>query len=111
MRRALFGIAAPAFIDGVVLDGKTVLCATCQHSEALGPGAANIPPLTASVHSKHANVMILSSGIIAGQFRQSGHLLPMSSRFDHEMSAGRDGRGGAPWTARWRCNARAATAP
>ena len=43
---------------GVVADGKPVLCATCHASEALGTGSySNIPPLTASVHSKHATVM------------------------------------------------------
>ena len=43
---------------GVVADGKPVLCAVCHASEALGTGSySNIPPLTASVHSKHANVM------------------------------------------------------
>jgi hypothetical protein len=43
---------------GVAADGKAVLCATCHASEALGTGSySNIPPLTASVHSKHAAVM------------------------------------------------------
>lgn len=42
---------------GVVADGKPVLCAGCHASEALGTGSySNIPPLTASVHSKHATV-------------------------------------------------------
>jgi len=42
---------------GVVADGKPVLCATCHASEALGTGSySNIPPLTASIHSKHATV-------------------------------------------------------
>ncbi len=42
---------------GVVADGKPVLCAICHASEALGTGSySNIPPLTASVHSKHASV-------------------------------------------------------
>ncbi len=42
---------------GVVADGKPVLCAVCHASEALGTGSySNIPPLTASVHSKHATV-------------------------------------------------------
>jgi hypothetical protein len=40
---------------GVVADQKPVLCATCHASEALGTGSySNTPPLTASVHSKHA---------------------------------------------------------
>ncbi len=43
---------------GVVADGQPVLCAKCHASEALGTGSySNIPPLTASLHSKHAPVM------------------------------------------------------
>ncbi|MCW5554120.1 MAG: hypothetical protein KIS67_18435 [Verrucomicrobiae bacterium] len=43
---------------GVVADGKPVLCAVCHASEALGAGSySNIPPLTASVHAKHATVV------------------------------------------------------
>jgi hypothetical protein len=43
---------------GVVADGKPVLCAVCHASEALGSGSySNIPPLTTSIHSKHATVM------------------------------------------------------
>ncbi len=43
---------------GVVADGKPVLCAICHASEALGTGSySNIPPLTASVHAKHASVV------------------------------------------------------
>lgn len=43
---------------GVVADGKPVLCAACHASEALGAGSySNIPPLTASVHAKHAEVI------------------------------------------------------
>jgi hypothetical protein len=43
---------------GVVADGKPVLCASCHASEALGTGSySNIPPLTASVHAYHAQVM------------------------------------------------------
>jgi hypothetical protein len=43
---------------GVVADGKPVLCAVCHASEALGTGSySNIPPLTASVHAKHASVV------------------------------------------------------
>jgi len=42
----------------VVADGKPVLCAICHASEALGTGSySNIPPLTASVHAFHAQVM------------------------------------------------------
>jgi hypothetical protein len=43
---------------GVVADNKPVLCAACHASEALGGGGyPGVPPLTASVHSKHASVM------------------------------------------------------
>jgi hypothetical protein len=43
---------------GVVVHAKPVLCASCHASEALGTGSySNIPPLTASVHSRHATVM------------------------------------------------------
>jgi PKD repeat protein len=49
---------------GVVADGKPVLCATCHASEALGTGSySNIPPLTASVHAKHATVVDPELGI------------------------------------------------
>jgi PKD repeat protein len=42
---------------GVVADDQPVLCAACHASEALGtPSYGTIPPLTASVHSYHANV-------------------------------------------------------
>lgn len=42
---------------GVVADNQPVLCAVCHASEALGTGSySNIPPLTASIHSKHATV-------------------------------------------------------
>jgi hypothetical protein len=41
----------------VVADNQPVLCAVCHASEALGAGSySNIPPLTASVHMKHATV-------------------------------------------------------
>jgi hypothetical protein len=43
---------------GNVADGRPVLCAACHASEALGTGSySNIPPLTASIHSKHAPVV------------------------------------------------------
>lgn len=43
---------------GNVANGKSVLCASCHASEALGAGSfSNIPPLTASIHMKHATVM------------------------------------------------------
>jgi len=44
-----------------VLNGKPVLCATCHASEALGAPSfsssnGTVPPLTSSVHTKHAGV-------------------------------------------------------
>lgn len=42
----------------VTADGKPVLCALCHASEALQTaGFPTVPPLTTSVHAKHANVM------------------------------------------------------
>ena len=42
----------------VTADGKPVLCALCHASEALQTaGYPSVPPLTTSVHSKHAGVM------------------------------------------------------
>ena len=42
----------------VTADGKPVLCALCHASEALQTaGYPGVPPLTTSVHSKHAGVM------------------------------------------------------
>jgi len=41
----------------VTADGKPVLCALCHASEALQTaGFPGVPPLTAAVHSRHANV-------------------------------------------------------
>ncbi len=52
------GFNAKGLFHGVIADGKPVLCATCHASEALGTDSySTIPPLTASVHSKHATVM------------------------------------------------------
>lgn len=43
---------------GVVAGQKPVLCAACHASEALGTGSfGEIPPLTASVHARHAGVV------------------------------------------------------
>ncbi len=48
------GFNSQGLYRGVVADGKPVLCAECHASEALGTGSyGNIPPLTASIHSKH----------------------------------------------------------
>ncbi len=44
--------------------GKAILCATCHLSEALpGTGYQGIPPLTASIHSLHANVIDPANGL------------------------------------------------
>lgn len=52
---------------GVVADNKPVLCAACHASEALGaPSYGTIPPLTASIHSIHANVTDPVSSLILG---------------------------------------------
>lgn len=43
---------------------KQVLCAACHASEALGTGgAAGVPPLTRSMHSKHATVINPTNGL------------------------------------------------
>jgi hypothetical protein len=52
------GFNAQGLYRNVVADGKPVLCAVCHASEALGTGSySNIPPLTASVHAHHAQVL------------------------------------------------------
>ncbi|HVV71578.1 MAG TPA: hypothetical protein VHI52_08785, partial [Verrucomicrobiae bacterium] len=52
------GFNAQGLFQGVVNDGKPVLCAACHASEALGAASyGSIPPLTASVHSFHAHVI------------------------------------------------------
>ncbi len=51
------GFNPAGLYTNVVADGHPVLCAACHLSEALpGTGYGNIPPLTASMHSLHANV-------------------------------------------------------
>ena len=55
---AVRGFNARGLYVGVVADAKPVLCAACHASEALGaPSYGSIPPLTASVHSRHAQVI------------------------------------------------------
>jgi hypothetical protein len=52
------GYSAAGLYSSVVDKRKPVLCAACHASEALGTGSyGTIPPLTASVHSYHAQVM------------------------------------------------------
>ena len=51
------GFNSQGLYQGVVADGKPVLCAICHASEALGTASyGTIPPLTASIHSFHAHV-------------------------------------------------------
>ena len=51
------GFNSQGLYRGVVADGQPVLCAVCHASEALGTGSySNIPPLTTSIHAKHATV-------------------------------------------------------
>jgi PKD repeat protein len=46
------------------IGGKAILCANCHLSEALpGTGYADVPPLTASLHSLHANVYDPTNGM------------------------------------------------
>jgi hypothetical protein len=60
---AQFGYRDTGLYDSVALDGKSILCATCHQSEALGtPGAAGTQQLTTSIHSRHANVIDPSTG-------------------------------------------------
>ena len=61
---AAMGFNAQGLYWGVVANGQPVLCAKCHASEALGTGSySNTPPLTASVHSRHATAMDPTLGI------------------------------------------------
>lgn len=52
------GFNPQGLFQGVVADGKPVLCAACHASEALAaPSYGSIPQLTTSIHSAHAGVM------------------------------------------------------
>jgi PKD repeat protein len=58
------GYNAAGLYPTVTQDGKPILCAGCHLSEALpGTGFGNIPPLTAAVHSRHANVTDPTNGM------------------------------------------------
>jgi hypothetical protein len=60
---AQFGYRSTGLYDSVVLDQKSILCAVCHQSEALGtPGAPGTPQLTTSIHAMHANVLDPSTG-------------------------------------------------
>lgn len=58
------GYDANGLYATVVVDGKSVLCARCHLSEALpGTGFAGVPPLTRSVHARHASVVDPTNGL------------------------------------------------
>lgn len=57
------GYASQGLYHSVVTDGKSILCAKCHASEALGTGGfAGVPPLTGAMHSKHATVTNPTNG-------------------------------------------------
>jgi PKD repeat protein len=61
---AAAGYNAGGLYATVTIDGKPVLCAHCHASEALAaPGFAGVPPLTRSIHSRHATVMDDDTGM------------------------------------------------
>lgn len=61
---AQFNYRSTGLYDSVVLDGKSILCANCHRSEALGtPGAPGTPQLTTSIHSLHATVIDPNTGM------------------------------------------------
>ena len=62
---AAMGYNAAGLHASVVHDNKSVLCASCHSSEALGTGGyPGVPPLTRSMHSLHANVINPTNGLI-----------------------------------------------
>lgn len=61
---AAMGYPSQGLYHSVVNTNKQVLCAACHASEALGTGgAAGVPPLTRSMHSKHATVTNPTNGL------------------------------------------------
>ena len=61
---AAMGYPSQGLYHSVVNTNKQVLCAACHASEALGTGgAAGVPPLTRSMHSKHATVINPTNGL------------------------------------------------
>jgi cytochrome c1 len=61
---AAMGYTSQGLYQSVVSANKAVLCAACHASEALGTGgAAGVPPLTSSMHSKHATVINPTNGL------------------------------------------------
>ena len=58
------GFPSQGLYHSVVNMNKPVLCAACHASEALGTGgAAGVPPLTTSMHSKHSTVTNPTNGL------------------------------------------------
>ena len=55
---------SPAGLYATATAGKPILCANCHLSEALpGTGYPGIRPLTAALHSQHANVIDPDNGL------------------------------------------------
>lgn len=62
---ASMGYPSQGLYHSVVNSNTQVLCAACHASEALGTGgAAGVPPLTQSMHAKHANVVNPTNGLL-----------------------------------------------
>jgi hypothetical protein len=58
------GFPSEGLYHSVVNANRPVLCAACHASEALGTGgAAGVPPLTSSMHAKHATVTNPTNGL------------------------------------------------
>ena len=92
-------------------DGKSILCAACHQSEALGtPGAPNTPQLTTSMHSLHANVIDPSTGKLMDDSTNRTACYQCHPGSTTRCLRGAMGAAVATPTDRWRCNARAATA-
>ncbi len=61
---ATAGYSSAGLYATAATSGHAILCAKCHLSEALpGTGITGIPPLTASMHSLHANVIDPTSGV------------------------------------------------
>ncbi len=64
---AAAGYSAEGLFQTVQAGGKSILCASCHSSEALGTGgAAGVPPLTRAMHAKHAGVVSAANGLPLG---------------------------------------------
>ena len=52
------GLNPSGLFANVAVNGRPIVCASCHASEALqGSGLAGIPPLTSSIHTRHAKVL------------------------------------------------------